>query len=371
MKVKMWKNELTALINTVQGAVAKTTSLPILENILITCHEDGTVEMRGSSMELTINTKGEGQVQEPGSACVNAKLFRAIVGKLPDGMVTLKTNEKGSMTVTAKKTRMQILTLDSAQFPQPPEIQDSDVRFRFRAEGGTFKEAVSKVAFAAADQGSSNRMMGGINVHVENGKMRLTALDEFRIAIKDVPLEDVGVENKYDVTVPVSHMTELAKLMKNVKADFTISDNYFRTDFENTTVYSRILSGEYFDVEKMVVGSFVKTTVFNKTDFMDTVDRSLLFTSEMSKEPLIINFGETANFSISGMIGGFEENVEPEEVMGEKAEVVIGFNPRFLLEALKTIDDENVSIHINTPKFPALIAGEDYTHLILPVNIAG
>ena len=208
-------------------------------------------------------------------------------------------------------------------------------------------------------------------MEIKNGILRLVSLDGHRISIRRVELKD-----KYDdtkVIVPGKTLSEIAKILTGGVDDEVLiyfGTNHILFAFEDTLVVSRLIDGEYFKIDNMLNNDYSTKLSVNKRDFLNCIDRSTLLVKESDKKPLIFTV-EDSNLQLSmrSSIGSLCEDLG---VSKEGNDIKIGFNPRFLLDALRVIDDENVDIYMMNPKAPCFIKDkeETYIYLILPVNFA-
>lgn len=150
--------------------------------------------------------------------------------------------------------------------------------------------------------------------------------------------------------------------------DIYLSSNHILFEFDDTTVVSRLIEGEYFKIDQMLSSDYETKVKINKKEFLDCIDRATLLVKEGDKKPIIINIEDgQMELSIDSQIGSMKEDIDIEK---EGKDIMIGFNPKFLIDALKVIDDEEISIYLMNPKAPCFIRDEaqQYIYLILPVN---
>ena len=204
-----------------------------------------------------------------------------------------------------------------------------------------------------------------------NGKeLKVVALDGHRIAIRKIDLKERY--NSQKVIVPGKTLNDISKILpgdadKDVNIYFT--NNHIVFEFENTIVVSRLIEGNYFKIEQMLSNDYETKFIINKKEFIDCIDRATLLVKEGDKKPIIINVKDgSMELKISSYMGSMNEDIDIEK---EGKDIVIGFNPKFLLDALRVIEDENVNIYMMNSKAPCFIKNdeESYIYLILPVNI--
>ena len=173
------------------------------------------------------------------------------------------------------------------------------------------------------------------------------------------------------VVVPGKTLNEISKILSGevedqVKIFFT--DNHIVFEFDDTVVVSRLIEGEYFRIDQMLSSDYETKVKINKREFLDCIDRATLFVIEGDKNPIIITIDATGmQLNINSQMGSMNEEIDIDK---EGKDIMIGFNPKFLIDALKVIDDEEISIYLVNPKAPCFIKNEEesYIYLILPVN---
>ena len=213
--------------------------------------------------------------------------------------------------------------------------------------------------------------MTGELFEVKNRMLTVTALDGHRIAIRKINLKEEFGE--YKVIVPGKTLSEISKILTgSTESEVRIffSKNLIAFEFDDTIVVSRLIDGEYFRVEQMITSNFDTIVNVNKKDFLDCIDRSTLLVKEGDKKPIIVNVTENElELKIKSVLGSMNEKL-PVKKSGN--DLMIGFNPKFLMDALKAIDEENVDFYLLNAKAPCVIKDqeESYIYLILPVNFS-
>lgn len=212
-------------------------------------------------------------------------------------------------------------------------------------------------------------MMTGELFEVSDNVLKVVGLDGHRIAIRNFNLE--GRADDVKVVVPGKTLQEISKILSTdaenmVNVYFT--NNHILFEFDNTTVVSRLIEGEYFKINQMLSSDYGTKVVINKKEFIDSIDRANLLIKEGEKKPIIINITDgSLEVNVNSAIGTLNEDIDIEK---EGKDLMIGFNPKFLLDALRVIDDETVDIYLVNPKAPCFIRDKEqsYIYLILPVN---
>ena len=364
MKLSFEKQTLLNAINIVMKAVPSRTTMPILECILIDASEN-EIRLTANDMELGIETKAEGSILEPGKIAIDAKLFSEIVRKLPDSMVWLESDDSFNVTINCEKANFRIPGKPGDEFSYLPFIE----RERYISISQfTLKEVIRQTIFSIAAN-ENNKLMTGELFEVKDDFLRVVSLDGHRISIRRVKLKDHYEDEK--VIVPGKTLNEISKILSgDVNDDVNIffTDNHIVFEFDNTTVVSRLIEGEYFRIEQMLSSDYETKIRINKRELLDCIDRATLLVKEGDKKPIIMHITDgTMELKINSFIGSMNEEIDIEK---EGKDILIGFNPKFFIDALRVIDEEEVTLYMVNPKAPCFIKNdeESFIYLILPVN---
>lgn len=364
MKLVCSKSNLLNGVQTVAKAVPNKTTMSILECILIDAR--GTdIRLMANDMELGIETLIEGDIVEKGIIALDAKIFSEIVRKLPDSDITIVTNESLKTTITCEKAKFNIIGKSGDDFSYLPSIEkiDSIVVSQF-----TLKEVVRQTLFSIADN-DNNKLMSGELFEINEDILKVVSLDGHRISIRKIKLKNFYMPKK--VVVPGKTLSEVSKILsgdtdRDVHIFFT--DKHIVFEFDNTTVVSRLIEGEYFKIDQMLSSDYETKVRINKKEFLNCIDRSTLLVKEGDKKPIIINIIDgVMELKLNSTVGSMNEEIDIDK---KGKDIMIGFNPKFLIDALRVIEDEEVDIYLVNPKAPCFIrdAEENYIYLILPVN---
>lgn len=364
MKLVCKKSNLLTGLQVVSKAVPSKTTMSILECILIDSTQ-GDIRLTANDMELGIETIIEGDILEKGIIALDAKIFLEIVRKLPDNDITITTDSNFKTSITCEKAKFNIIGKSGEDFSYLPQIErnDSIVLSQF-----TLKEVVRQTIFSISDN-DNNKLMSGELFEITGDTMRVASLDGHRISIRKINLKNTYPFKK--VVVPGKTLSEVSKILSgDADKDVTIffTDKHIVFEFDNTTVVSRLIEGEYFKIDQMLSSDYETKVSINKKELLDCIDRATLLIKEGDKKPIIINITDSAmELKINSTVGSMDEEIDIEK-LGK--DLMIGFNPRFLIDALRVIDDEVITIYLVNPKAPCFIRDEEknYIYLILPVN---
>lgn len=364
MKIICNKSVLLTGVNTVLKAVPARTTMPILECILIDT-TTGVIKLTANDMDLGIETTIDGDVLDKGCIALEAKLFSEIVRKLPDSEVTIETDDNNKAFIKCEKAKFNIAGKSGEDFVALPEIEKNNF---VTLSQFSLKEIIRQTIFSIADN-ESNRLMSGELLEINQDQMKLVSLDGQRISIRKIQLKESYAPIK--AIIPGKTLNEISKILSggiedNVKIYFT--DRHVLFEFDQTMVVSRLIEGEYFQIDKMISSDYNTKININKKEFQGCIERASLLIRESERKPIIINITDgSMELKIQSAIGSMNEDID---ITKEGKEIMIGFNPKFILDALRVIDDEEITMYLVNPKAPFFIKNEDqsYIYLILPIS---
>ena len=364
MKFVCKKSELLKGVNIVSKAVPSKTTMSILECILIDASTN-QIKLTANDMELGIETVIEGDILEKGIVAIDAKIFSEIVRKLPDNDVTVETDENFKTKIICEKAKFDISGKSGEDFSYLPYIEKTDF---ISVSQFNLKEIIKQTIFSISDN-ENNKMMTGELFEVRNNMLKVVSLDGHRVSIRNLELKESYADRK--VIVPGKTLMEVSKILSGEMEDLVhifFTRYHIVFEFDETTVVSRLIEGEYFRIEQMLSSDYETKVKVNKKELLNCIDRATLLIKEGDKKPIIIQIenGEM-RLKITSGIGSMNEEIVIEK---EGKDILIGFNPKFLIDALRVIDDEMVTLYLVNPKAPCFIRDEkeSYIYLILPVN---
>lgn len=364
MKFTCSKSNLLNGVQIVSKAVSNKTTMSILECILINASKD-SIKLTANDMELGIETIIDGNVEEEGIIALEAKIFLEIVRKLPDNDILIETDSSYMATITCEKSKFNIVGKSGEDFTALPSIEklDSIVVSQY-----TLKEVVRQTIFSISDN-DNNKLMTGELFEVNDNKLKVVSLDGHRISIRKINLKNSYPKKK--VVVPGKTLSEVSKILPgDTDQDVVIffTDKHIVFEFNRTVVVSRLIEGEYFNIDQMLSSDYETKVRMNKKELLSCIDRATLLVKEGDKKPIIISISDTnMELKINSTIGSMNETID---ITKNGKDMMIGFNPKFLIDALRVIDDEEIDIYLVNPKAPCFIkdAEDKYVYLILPVN---
>lgn len=364
MKIVCSKSNLVKGVGIVSKAVPSKTTMPILECILIDATLD-VIKLTANDMELGIQTEIEGEIITHGMIAIDARIFSEIVRKLPDSDVVIETDDNLQTNIVCEKAEFNISAKSGEDFTYLPVIEKN---MSVTMSQFTLKEVIRQTIFSIADS-DSNKLMTGELFDINQNMLRVVSLDGHRISIRKIELKQNYDHQK--IVVPGKTLIEISKILsgetdREVCMYFT--NNHIVFEFDHTVVVSRLIEGEYFRIDQMLSNDYETKVRINKKELLNCIDRATLLVKEGDKKPIIINIGdEIMELKIKSQLGSMNEDIY---ITKEGKDLLIGFNPKFLIDALRVIDDEEVDLYLMNAKAPCFIKDEteSYIYLILPVN---
>ena len=339
-------------------------TMAILECILIDASAN-KIKLTANDMELGIETIITGEILEPGIIALDAKIFLEIVRKLPDNEVTIETDQTFKTLISCEKAKFNIIGKSGEDFSYLPYVERKN---SVSMSQFTLKEVIRQTIFSITDN-DNNKLMSGELFEINENKLKVVSLDGHRISIRNIELKDSYEYKK--VIVPGKTLNEISKILPGSAEEdvfLFLTENHIIFEFDQTTVVSRLIEGEYFKIEQMLSSDYETKININKKELLNCIDRATLLIKEGDKKPIIMNITDTSmELKINSFIGSMNEDIDIEK---EGKDILIGFNPKFFIDALRVIDEEEVTIYMVNPKAPCFIKDENetYIYLILPVN---
>ncbi|WP_294457671.1 DNA polymerase III subunit beta [uncultured Allofournierella sp.] len=364
MNIVCDKALLSSAIDGVSKAVTLRSSIPALEGILLKA-EGFQLTLTGYDLEMGITTTIEANVRQAGEIVLSAKLLGDMVRRLPSGEVSIYTNESGNATIKGGVAEFDILAMSASDYPDLP-TPGADHTLTIKA--GMLRGMIEKTLYAVSQDDKKPAHTGELFA-IEEDKLTVVALDGYRLAIVERPVQ---AEKHIRIIIPAKTLTEINKLLGDDEDDVRISANRRFVVFNsgNYTILSRLIEGEFLNYANVIPNGCKTRVVLETRDFIDTIERASLIITERLKNPLRILFDASGKVTVrcqtnlGKVVDEFSAQVE-----GDPVE--IGFNNRYLLDALRNARCEKVVLELSGPLSPVKILpeeGEDFIYLVLPVR---
>ena len=369
MKIVCEKEKLLKGINSVINGVASKTTMPVLEGILIQTN-DKEVKLTTYDLEIGIEYIIECDVKEQGNTVVNATMFSEIIRKLPDTEITISINENNLLEIECEGSLYKLATMNPEEFPELPKINiDNSIEI----EQNLLKNMIRKTIFAVSNE-ENRPIFTGCLFEVENNRLNVVAVDGYRLALKTNVLNSPA--NNFHAVIPGKTLNEINKIILDSfdTIKIGISKNQALFEMENCKIVTRLLDGEFLNYNNAIPAQWETRIRVNKNNIQNCFERIILISSSsIEKEKkypvkISIEIGKVV-ISCTNQTGDAKEEIY---VSTEGKNLEVGFNPRYFLDALKVIEDEEVYIEFGTNISPCVIRpveSDEYKYMILPIRM--
>ena len=369
MKIICYKDKILKAINSVVKGVASKTTMPILEGILIQTN-DNEIKLTTYDLEIGIEYIMECEVKEQGSTVVNAIMFSEIIRKLPDTEIYITLNDKNLLEIECEGSLYKLATMNPEEFPELPKIE---VENSIEIDQNVLKNMIRRTIFATSTE-ESRPIFTGCLFEIENNQLSLVAVDGFRLALRKIFL--TKQTNNFSAVIPGKTLTEINKIITDSFEPIKIgvSKNQALFEMDNCKIVSRILDGEFLNYKNVIPTTWETRIKVNKNSIQDSFERiSLISSSSIEKEKkypvkVQVDIGKVT-ILCTNQTGDAKEELY---VSTEGKNLEAGFNPKYFLDSLKAIDDEEVYIEFGSSISPCLIKSienKDYVYMILPIRL--
>ena len=364
MKFICTQQELNNRLDIVKNAIPSKTTMSILQYVFFEATAS-QVRFIANDMENGIETTVSATVEEEGYVAIEAGLISSIVKALPDSEVTISTDAGFMVSIDCEKTHYNLPGRSGDDFTFPPQIEEeSGIEIR----QAVFKNLIAQTIFSISSN-DANKIMTGELFDLDGEVMRMISLDGHRISLRKTFLNQTYAPRK--AIVPGRTLQKIRNILsdqadKTLKICFTDKHICFR--FEDTIMVSRLIDGEYFDIAQMMNGDYETKVSVSRKAFIRGIEQAMILAQEGDKKPIILNIaGEEMEMKVNSTRGSMNSFVS---VAKQGKDIMIGFNPRFLTEALRVIEDDELDVYFVNPKAPCFIRNNDstYVYMILPIN---
>ena len=365
MRFRCMRSDLSFAVGNVSRAVSAKATIPALEGVLIKAY-DNSLEISGYDLEIGIVTKIEASVLEEGEIVVSARLFNEIIRKLPEEIINIETDERMITYINSGAADYQIIGINSSEYPELPNVEELS---SFTVSAEILKNMIRQTVFAVSDNMAKPIYTGSL-FDIEGGIFRIVAVDGFRMAIRE---ENVESDITAKFVVPGKTQNEILKLINDVKKDVevTVGQRHIALKIENYCIISRLIEGNFLDYKTTVPKAAATQFVINTRLLASSVDRMSLLTSEKLQSPVRCSIsGDQIKLSCSTTVGRANDMISV-SVSGNDVEV--GFNNRYMLDALRNTDTDEIRVILNGSLAPIIIkpvSGDSFTFLVVPMRLA-
>ncbi len=366
MRIICDTQSLTEVCLNVQRCVPAKAVLPHIEGILIKTTGTSEIELTGFDLDLGVTSVMEVNVERAGAAVLNAKTLCDILRHLPDDTVTIDCDEKNVCTVKSGDMEYTLVSLSPEEYPELPKITDET---RIEISQRVLKDMIRQTIFAVSLD-DSKAVHRGIKFEIVAGEIKLIALDGYRLAIRKEFIDYNGEDISF--VVPAKTLSELIKLVGDDDSFLDIKKGKRHISFSvnGYELISKLLEGEFLDYRAAIPTAKSTVVRVNTKNFIDSIERTSIIITEKMRSPLRFIFDEEQiKISVITALGSANDKLAA-SIDGKRTE--IGFNNRFIMDALRSCDTDEVLIQLNGPFSPAIILppdGDSFLYLVLPVRI--
>jgi len=365
MKFVCQTSVLSDACQNVQRAVSTKTSIPAVEGILLKALGNEII-LTGYDLELGITTSIQGRIEEGGSIIINARVLCDILRRLPGESVSFESDERYLAKIISGEARYEIMGMSAEEYPELPSVTGG---FPVILNQGLLREMVRQTIFAVAVN-DSKIVHTGIKFEIADNKIRLIAVDGFRLAIRNEDIDYSGEEMTF--VVPSKTLSEVIKLLIDDEKTVSLGVGKRHIVFEvgSYSVISRLLDGEFLNYKTAIPVTNTTRVRINARDFIESIERTSLIITDKLKSPIRCEIdSNTINISSSTSLGTAKDKIN---CSVEGSPVIIGFNNKFLTDALRACDTDEIHMNLNGSVSPILILppeGDKFLYLVLPVRL--
>lgn len=364
MKIICDKQKLYEVISSVSRAVSPKTTLPALEGILLKAR-DGMLYLFGYDLDMGISASMEVKVTEPGEIVLTAKLFVDMIRRMAGDTVSIESDEKYLTVIKSGFSEFTILGIPAEEFPEFPIL---DSTLPVSVPQNVLKSMIDQTLFAVATNDSKPVQTGSL-FEVGENEIQVVSVDGFRLALRR---ESIRSEKEFRFIVPGKTLSELTKLLSDgdEAVEIQVGNKHIIFKTGGYSILSRLLEGDFLDYKAAIPAGSGTTVTVGVRSFIESIERTSLLISDRLKSPLKVNFTEDIiKMSCSTAIGKAYDELE---CRSEGPELTMGFNNRYLLDALRASGCDEVKLMISGPLSPMKLVpvqGDSFLFLVLPVRL--
>ncbi|MBN2190114.1 MAG: DNA polymerase III subunit beta [Candidatus Aureabacteria bacterium] len=364
MKISCSKDALLNGLQSVQSIVSTKGALPILLNVLIET-EDESVSLSTTDLEIGIKSRVEAKIKKKGGTTLPAKRLFGIVRDFPGDIIELDITENNIATITSKKDNFRIMGLSKDDFPKIPVFKDSGT---ITVKKSVIKDLIKKTAYAVSQE-ETRYTLNGIYLIVKDGYMTMVATDGRRLALASAVTSDDG-ENRDGVIVPSKAINEIMRMLSGEgDIKIKISENQIMFEFDNIILVSKLIEGRFPDYEQVIPKKSKQQVKISREEMLAVIKRAALITSDKSKSvKLTFSKGLLLVESNAPDVGEYKGEIP---LNYKEEEIKMAFNPDFLTDVLKSMEEEEIEFEFNDSLNPGVVkSGNNFIYVIMPMRIS-
>lgn len=366
MRFTMARGELLEALSTASRGMSSRSTLPILSGILVSCEANGSVVFQTTDLEVSLRCVSSGLVEREGITVLPGRLFTDIVKSLPEAAVSISVEGEMASIVCAQSS-FKMKALPAEDFPRFPEV-DADKTLSI--DSAVFADLVSHVA-RAVSRDETRPVLTGVLLVIEGPLVKMVATDSYRLAMKEVVLEEPAGED-CDVVVPAKALEEAVKLSSNEKTvELGITDNQIIMTFENTTFVTRRIEGSFPNYKQLIPREFSTSAVVTREELSSAVKRVSLLAQHNTPLRVAVK-PQDQTLKLTATTQDVGDAAEEIMVKTSGEDVEIAFNHGFLADGIAAAAGDTVEIKIVSPLKPGVLESEGdegFLYLLMPVRL--
>ena len=365
MKISCLRTDLANAVSNVSRAVSTKAAIPALEGVLIKAYGE-SLNISGYNLEIGITTDIDATIQAEGEIVVSAKLFLDIVRRLPEEVVMIETDERMVTYITCGHVDYQIVGMSSVEYPDLPSFEQTDI---ITVNTKTLRDMIRQTVYAVSENNAKPIYMGSL-FEIQDKLLKIVAIDGYRMAIRS---ENVDSDSKNEFVVPGKTQLEVLKLLNDDEenVDIIIGQRHIMFQVKNYRVISRLIEGTFLDYNTTIPTETQTEVVINTRTIINAVERMSLLNNDRVQSPVRCNFAnDEIRLSCASAVGRANDCISV-SVMGEPVE--IGFNNKYLLDALKNTDTDEIKLVLNGPLKPMVVKpvkGDSFLIIVVPMRLS-
>lgn len=361
MRIITDKSTLLEGINIVQKAVPSKTTLPILEGILFQA-KNGKLTLVSTDLEMGIETTSSVDVIEQGSTVVSSKIIGEIVRKLPDSDVEIETIDN-FVYIKSENSEFKVLSFSTEEFPELPSVS----REKGLSLTSSMLKEMIKQTIVAVSNDEIRPILTGVLMEVDGNQVTMVALDGFRMAVR---VASALNDENFKAVIPGKTLVEIGKILNDTEdpVSIFISRNQILFHIGETTVVSRLLEGEFINYKQLLPTEYKTKIVLKKENLLDACDRAALFAKDSNNSIKFEIYDDMMNIKSNSDNGDVHEQIN---ISKTGDDIEIAFNPKYLIDALRVINREEIVVEFTTSVSPSIIKplkDSEFLYLVLPVR---
>lgn len=365
MKFSCFRTDIVNAISNVSRAVSSKASIPALEGVLIKGYGE-KLNISGYDLEIGMTTDIDATIQEEGEFVIKAKLILDIVRKMPEEIITVETDDKMVVNVKSGSADFNIIGMSSVEYPDLPTFEQTD---GITLQSKILRDMIRQTVYAVSDNTSKPIYTGSL-FEIENGIFRIVAIDGYRMAVRS---ENVDSQSKNSFVVPGKTQLEVLKLLTDddENVDIIIGQRHIAFQINSYRVISRLIEGTFIDYKTTIPNDTKTELIISTRSLIDSVERMALLNNDRIQSPVRCRFADDEiKLSCASAVGRANDEISV-QIIGEDVE--IGFNNRYMLEALKNTDTDEIRMILNGPIAPIIIKpikGDSFLSIVVPMRLA-